>query len=209
MKWLNSVKIIGQKINYTIGMMTPKQYNIMIDLLEQIKPKRICELGSGYSTRIFEMYQDADEVFSIENDPNYKYKSSIILPILKNTDYLGYRNCTIYLGFNDWIKKQNNFDFILIDGPNDILPINIDNIQYSRIQLLDFADKLNPGAIIMYHDSNLPEAEATLREFEKLLDYYNIQYAKEVIAETDKQIIEYSVSILGICPELTIYKINK
>jgi hypothetical protein len=38
--------------------MTPKQYEIMIDLLEETKPKRICELGSGQSTEIFEEYQN-------------------------------------------------------------------------------------------------------------------------------------------------------
>lgn len=198
-----------------VGMMTPKQYIKMIDLLEETKPKRICELGSGQSTEIFETYQKNNKnvlVFSIEHDKYFRtHKSVVMIPLKENTSFNGYEKCTVYDGFEKWLKEQDKFDFVLIDGPNDTLPKNEHNLIYSRIQMLSFLllDKLNDNAIIMYHDSNLPEAKATLKEFEKLLDYCNIQYDKEVIAETDKQIIEYNVSILGICPELTIYKINK
>lgn len=200
-----------------IGTMTPLQYIRMINILEEFRPKRICELGSGQSTDIINLYSKKVNAtaYSIENDPYWNTHNSIMLPLIENTTItIGnneYDKCTIYEGFEDWLKGQDKFDFVLIDGPNDTLPKNEHNLIYSRIQMLSFLllDKLNDNAVIIYHDSNLPEAEATLKEFEKLLDYCNIQYDKEVIVETDKQIIEYNVSILGICPELTIYKINK
>lgn len=39
-----------------IGMMTRCQYEKLIDMLDEIRPMRICELGSGQSTEIFEKY---------------------------------------------------------------------------------------------------------------------------------------------------------
>ena len=39
---------------HTNCAMTPIQYEHLIDLLKNFKPKRICELGSGESTKIFE-----------------------------------------------------------------------------------------------------------------------------------------------------------
>lgn len=205
-------KYNGYTFRCDIGTMTPKQYEIMIDLLEETKPKIICELGSGQSTEIFEEYQNKNtniQLYSIEHNPHFNtHKSCIMFPLLENINYLQHEGCVAYTGFNEWIDGQDNFDFILIDGPNDVLPVNINNIQYSRIQLLDFINKLNPGSIVMYHDSNVSEAKTTLSEFEKLLGDNNIQYDKEVIVETNNQIIEYNVAALGMCPELTVYKLK-
>ena len=195
-----------------IGMMTPQQYIKMIQLLEEYKPKRICELGSGQSTNIFETYCDksGSVVYSIEHDLHYdRNKCNIILPLIEHSSLTIngrlYDNCVRYDGLEEWLQNQDNFDFVLIDGPNDGIPFNNDNLQYARIQLFDFVNKLNDGAIVLYHDSEREVAQRTLREFESLL---NKDYIKEIIKESDKEIIEYNEQILGVCPELTIYKLK-
>lgn len=197
-----------------VGMMTPKQYMKMIDLLEETKPKRICELGSGQSTEIFETYQKYNKyisVFSIEHDKYFRtHKSVVMIPLKENTSFNGYEKCTVYDGFEKWIEEQNKFDFVLIDGPNDTLPKNEHNLIYSRIQMLSFLlnDKLSDNAVIMYHDSNTEEAKNTLNEFERLLEKKNISYEKETILEDDKETVERNLNILEMCPELVIYKIK-
>ena len=64
------------------GTMEKNEYIPMIDILEDFKPKRICELGSGQSTRIFETYCDKynAKLYSIEHDDFFKRKDAIILP---------------------------------------------------------------------------------------------------------------------------------
>ncbi len=199
-----------------LGMLTPCQYIKMIDLLEEFKPDNICELGSGQSTEIFETYCNKTnaKLHSIEYDIYYMtHKNNVKMQLIENTSIninnCLYNNCTIYKELEDWLLKQNKFDFILIDGPNDTLPNNDKNIQYSRIQLLSFINNLSNKSIILYHDSNAINADKTLNEFERQLSLNSFKYDKEIIKETNKEIIEYNNKYLGLCPELIIYYLSK
>lgn len=187
--------------------MTPVQYIKLIDILESFKPKRICELGSGVSTNIFNTYCNKYNTinYSIEHDPQYNRYDSIMMPLIENSQLFNYKNCTLYKGLEDWLQEQDKFDLVLIDGPNDGIPFNNQNLEYARIQIFDFIifDKLSNDSIIMYHDSEKEVAQRTLKEFEKQLK----NYSKEIIIETDKNVIDYNKRILGTCPELTIYEI--
>ena len=200
-----------------IGTMTPLQYIKMIYILEDLKPKRICELGSGVSTEIFDVYcKKEDSIrFSIEHDEFYKrYNHTIMMPLIENSSLNlnghSYKNCCKYGGFEDWLYGQNGFDLIFIDGPNDGIPFNPYNLEYARVQLFDFVlmDKLNNECVVMYHDSERDVAQNTLNEFERLLTDKGYAYQKEVVVEKDKEIIEYNKITLGVCPELTSYKID-
>lgn len=205
------------KFNCDIGTMTPLQYIRMINMLEKFKPNRICELGSGVSTDIFNVYcaKTNSIVQSIESDMHYNTHNSILMPLIGRTNLLigdySYDNCTLYDGFENWLSNQYKFDFILIDGPNDVIPFNHHNSLYSRVQLLDFPifDKLNDECVVMYHDSERAESQNTLNEFEQLLYKNGFSYSKEIIIEDDVEIVEYNKDTLGVCPELTIYKIKK
>ena len=191
-----------------IGEMTPIQYQKMIELLESFKPKRICELGSGLSTKIF---NDFDAInYSIESDPRYNIYDSIYMPTIVNATLFNYKNCVLYEGFEDWLKQQDKFDFVLIDGPNDGIPFNDGNLEYARIQLFSFVilDKLSDNAIVLYHDSEREIAQRTLNEFERLLKTKGYNFNKEVIKEEDIKVIQYNKEILGVCPELTIYTLK-
>lgn len=201
-----------------IGMMTPYQYIRMINIIEVRKPKRICELGSGQSTDIFNLYASKENaiVHSIEHDEYWNtHKNSIMMPLVENTHLIvnahTYGTCTRYEGLELWLENEDKFDFVFIDAPNDGIPFNPYNLEYARVQTLDFVlmNKLADESVVMYHDSERESAQNTLMEFEKLLTEYGYSYEKEIVIEKDKEIIEYNKKVLGVCPELTIYKIKK
>ena len=200
-----------------IGMMTPLQYIRMINILEECKPKRICELGSGQSTDIFNAYAKkyVASICSIEHDIHWNTHNSIMMPLVENTQLAvnshTYGTCTRYDGFELWLENEDKFDFVFVDAPNDGIPFNPLNIRYARVQTLDFVlmDKLTDESVLMYHDSERESAQNTLVEFQKLLEEYGYSYEKEIIIEKDIEVSEYNKRVLGVCPELTIYKIKK
>ena len=123
-----------------------------------------------------------------------------MLPLIENTnvDIDGniYGDCNKYEGFEEWLRKQGNFDFVLIDGP---LGYGFrEEYKYSRVQLLSFIilDKLNTKSVVLYHDSERKNAKTTLKEFEKLLTEKNFKFKKEFINENKER-------------ELAIYIIEK
>ena len=186
-----------------LGTMSENEYISMINILEKFKPKRICELGSGQSTNIFEIYCDKynAKLFSIEHDENYIKPSTILLPLIDKETSINinnhiYNSCNKYDNLEKWLKTQDKFDFILIDGPFGWGEREL--YKYSRIQILSFVllDKISDNAYILYHDSERNNAKTTLNEFERLLNIYKYEFNKKIINEN-----EY--------PELTIYKINK
>ena len=199
-----------------IGMMTPDQYIRMIHILEEYRPKRIIELGSGQSTRIFKTYAAMAnaKVYSIEHDPYWNKYDSILMPLNIKTQLTvcGYTfdDCQTYDGLEGWLEGQEKFDFVFIDGPNDAVPTNYLNLNYSRSQIFDFPimDKLTHDAVIMYHDSESQVAQDTLQEFERILTEKEYTFKKEVTVERDKEIIEYNKHYLNTCPELTTYSIT-
>ena len=199
-----------------IGTMTPLQYDRMINIMEHMKPKRICEFGTGISTMLFKSYcsNNGSALYSIEHDSEYvKDDTTILMGLIENSDLsIGnkvYHNCVRYDGLEHWLDGQEKFDFVLIDGPNDGIPFNSQNLEYARIQLFDFVlmDKMNMKSTIMYHDSEREVSQRTLKEFETLLREKNFMYSKEIVIETDSNVIDYNKRVLGVCPELTIYEI--
>ena len=192
---------LGYNFESFSGTMTENEYINMIDILEEIKPKRICELGSGQSTNIFETYCDKynAKLYSIEHDENYKRKNTILLPFIDEETFINikghiYNSCNKYDNFEEWLEQQDKFDFVLIDGPIgwDFREL----YKYSRIQVLSFLflNKISDNAYVLYHDSERNNAKTTLNEFERLLNEYKYIFDKQIINDI---------------PELTIYKINK
>lgn len=197
-----------------IGTMTPDQYIKMIEILECKQPKRICELGSGQSTLIFRKYAEENEcdIFPIEHDICYNKRKDCVMLELNNYDFdYEYGNCSRYVGFDKWLEKQDKFDFVLIDGPNDVIPSNYHNVKYSRVQMLDFVklDKLTDDAVVLFHDSERNESKNTLYEFEKLIANKGIDFKKQIIVESNNEIRKYNEQYIDMCPDLTIYEMKK
>lgn len=184
------------------GTMTEEEYMKMIDILEDFSPNRICELGSGQSTLVFEQFCKfhGKRMFSIEHDEVYKRENTVMLPMVEyteiNVDGSIYGDCNKYDGFEDWLKKQDKFDFVLVDGPVGCAFREM--YRYSRVQILSFVilDKLSDKSIVLYHDSERGNAKTTLEEFERLLLEKGFKFKKELINENNTR-------------ELTIYNIEK
>lgn len=198
------MKYKGYEFNSFSGTMTNDEYKYMINILEKFKPKRICELGSGQSTLIFEHYCNKYNsiLYSIEHNEYWKRNNTIIFPLIENEqlntfiniDGNIYKSCNKYEGFENWLEKQDKFDFILIDGPYGFG--YRENYTYSRIQLLSFIilNKIENNSYVLYHDSERNNAKTTLNEFERLLHLNNFKY---------------DINIINNIPQLTIFKIYK
>ena len=192
---------LGYNFKSFSGTMTENEYINMIDILEDFKPKRICELGSGQSSQIFETYCDKynAKLYSIEHDEMWKRKDSVLLKFIDYETFINinghiYKSCNKYEGFEQWLEQQDQFNFILIDGPIGYGYREL--YKYSRIQILSFIllNKISDSAYVLYHDSERNNAKTTLKEFERLLNEYKFTFNKQIINDI---------------PELTIYKINK
>lgn len=185
------VEYRGYKFDdYNPGSMRLSQYHKMIDLLEQYKPKRICEMGSGISTIIFEQYcQKYNAVsYSIEHQLGYRRAHTVMLPVWEFTDYTvedkHFTNVNRYIGLTRWLRIQQPFDFVLCDGPYGCG--FRERYTYGRIQLVAFPliHAITDNGIIIMHDSNRTPQHNTLVELEKIFQEKNINYTKE----EDKQI---------------------
>ena len=180
--------------------MTDDQYKFLIDLLEDNRPNRIIELGSGQSTTIFQRYKSKYncQFFSIEHDSNYLCENTILFNLVENANInIGkdfYSNINKYDGLENWLSNQDKFDFILIDGPFGFG--FREKYDYGRVQLLSFValNKLSDNAIIFVHDTERINMQQTLTEFEMLLIKNNFNFNKQIINDV---------------PQLTIFKINK
>ena len=157
------------------GTMRVSQYQALIDILEEKQPARICELGCGQSTVIFEQYCDrhGGTLFTIESDELYFHKNTILFPVAEHADLTvagrTFEECNFYQGFEYWLSSQDPFDLVLIDGP--IGSGFREAYQYHRVQMLSFAllNKLNDDAVIMHHDSERANAITTCQEFERII----------------------------------------
>jgi 16S rRNA G966 N2-methylase RsmD len=183
------------------GTLTSSQYERVIDILEEFKPKRICELGAGQSTIIFEKYieKSKSDFFSIEHDENYSGSNSVMFQLVECTNItIGnntYENTNKYDGFENWLIKQDKFDFVLIDGPYGYNA----NYDYTRIQLLSFIilDKISDKSVVICHDTERINMKSTLSEFEKYLLGKGFKYTKDIMKGD-----------INGARELTIYNIS-
>ena len=159
----------------TNGTMRVSQYQALIDILEVKKPARICELGGGQSTVIFEQYCDrhGGTLFTIESDELFFRKNTVLFSLIEHASLtIGnktFEECNVYQGLEHWMQSQDPFDLVLIDGPFGWG--FREAYRYHRVQMLSFAllDKLNDGAVIMHHDSERANAITTCQEFEKII----------------------------------------
>lgn len=176
------------RASYGGGTMFFNQYNTIIDLLQSQKPKRICQLGCGQTTNIFQQYCTKNKdiiLFSIEHDGHWAHINTILFPIVQksNITILGniYNNTNYYRGFEEWLSTQKPFDFISIDGPPGWGFRQ--NYKYGRVQILSFIllNKINHNSIVLFHDSQRRNAKNTLAEFQKLLKEKEFNFQKNII----------------------------
>ncbi len=169
---------------------------VIFRILENIKPKKILELGLGQSTRIIGQYAAANADVShtvVEADPNWInfFKNDFELPAntkVQNLEYemIPYQDKEVrqYKDFALTFKEQK-FDFIFIDAP-----LGGDMTDFSRVdvlQLLPFC--LKKSFIIMIDDYNRPQEQNTVAEMEKVLQENEIDYKRGVYSGQKKTAI--------------------
>ena len=175
------------------GTMRDCQYKKMIDLLEQRKPKRICEVGCGTSTFIFEHYCEKYNAHleSIEHESKYLRKNGTLLRV---DEYVEYKiedeyffPCNHYKGFTKWLQNQEPFDFVLIDGPCTH-GLRERKYEYGRVQCVAFPilNKLTDNSILIMHDSERKQEANTLIRLEDVFKRYNYNFIREQVNDEGK-----------------------
>jgi hypothetical protein len=175
----------GYEFECNGGSLSQEQNEYFIDLLEELKPTNICELGCGQSTRIFKKYCEDNNarLLSVEHDMNYvQHKNTALLPF-KVGKFMDYEYSNFYVGFEKLISNYDGlFDFILIDGPIGTM----DYLKYSRIQVIDFIlfNKITDTCAILIHDTERLGERNTIAELEKLLKNKGYSFEKKTITDS-------------------------
>lgn len=155
----------------------------MFRVLNEVKPKRILELGLGQSTKMIAQYaahHSEVEHFVVEHDLewihffermyNLPNNSNIVQLPLEMIEYKD-NDVRAFKGFYKTFSKQK-FDFILIDAP-----FGGDMKQYSRIDVLQLLpDCLGKEFVIMVDDYNRVGERNMVAEIESKLHAAGIQY---------------------------------
>ena len=155
-------------------------------VLNEIKPKKILELGLGQSTRMISQYaatHEGTEHIVVEADTNWIsfFKNNYEITDRTHLMQFDYEivpyndsiNVRVFKGLSDFIKEQK-FDFITIDAP-----WSGDQTQLSRIDvLLAIPECLNENFIILFDDCERNAENNTLTKMEEKLNELNVQYAK-------------------------------
>lgn len=105
---------------WSIGRESGEQ---VLELLNKHKPKKILDLGSGYSTVLFGLWakENNAQVTSLEQSKKYYKDTRDLLEEYKIQDYVDLRCSqlanTPYGLFYDVEALPDNIDFVMIDGP--------------------------------------------------------------------------------------------
>lgn len=155
---------------------------ILYRTLDDIKPKRILELGLGQSTKIINAYAKhfkGVEHHIVEHDQTWVdfFKRSTDMSELSHFHLLKnykkkFNNTELnaYKNFKKEFKNQK-FDFIVIDGPVGV------GQEYSRMDVLDIIPECLPKQfVILLDDCERKGEQNTISMLEKKLSENNIKF---------------------------------
>lgn len=159
---------------------------VMYRVLNEMRPKRILELGLGQSTRMIAQYAAAfDDVehIVVEHDPEWIQffcnsfqlpANSKIVPLeLEMVPYKEAEAVRVYKGFEQAFSGQK-FDFISVDAP-----LGSDMKLYSRIDILKIIPEgLEENFAILFDDCERLGERHTLEEIETTFEEKRIRYRK-------------------------------
>lgn len=166
---------------------TKEQMEELCNLLEEYKPKSICEFGCGVTSSVFMQWCDSNdcELLSIEHDVKYAEKyNGVVFPLKEFGELeigdVHFKNVNYYVGLEEYLSKcGKKFDFVCIDAP-----FGWDNrYEYTRVQLLDFIeyDLLCDECVFMVHDVERVSQMNTLRIFENMVKEKGYEFEKKEI----------------------------
>ena len=158
---------------------------VLFRVLDEIKPRKILELGLGQSTRLLGQYADNEqdvEHLVIESDHRWIdlfksndmiCRSSEIVPC--GWKFCSYKNVKNIRVFEDFDKKiaGRRFDLIMIDAP-----IGGDMKEFSRIDvLLNLPDCIGESFVIIMDDADRQGERNTWNEMKSKLRNQGILFA--------------------------------
>ena len=158
---------------------------VMYRVLNEIKPKRILELGLGQSTRMIAQYAAAHEDvehYVVEHDPAWieffcrDYSLSPATKIVQlDWDFVPFREADAVRVYKDFGKtfSGEKFDFISIDAP-----LGGDMKEYARIDVLQLLpDCLADDFVIMMDDINRIAEKRTVERMKEALTENGVPFA--------------------------------
>lgn len=157
---------------------------VMYRVLNEVRPKKILELGLGQTTRMISQYAAADSQVShkvVEHDINWEvfFKRDFVLSAQTNLIHLPliekcYQDDKLYAYQNfKEVFSNDKFDFISIDGPFGFL-----SKDYARMDILELLPNcLEKSFVIMIDDYNRTGEQNTIKLIKQILDNASIPYA--------------------------------
>lgn len=155
---------------------------ILYRVLDDMKPKRILELGLGQSTKIVNEYvkhHDNVEHHVVEHDKDWIefFKNDTEISEMSHFHLLEcykkkYENVELnaYKGFKKEFKDQK-FDLVVVDGPIG------SGKEYSRMDVLDLVpENLAESFVILFDDCERKGEQNTIRLLEEKLRKNNIEF---------------------------------
>lgn len=180
---------------------------VVYRILNEVKPKKILELGLGQSTRLISQYAMSDSEVQhtiVEHDPEWIsfFKSDFRLPsnskILQlHRDYKVYREDDKVLSFVDFKKNlyDQKFDFISIDAP-----LGGNAVIYSRVDILDILPEcLSESFIIVVDDFNRRGEKQMVKILEAVLSQNNIPFCKGIYSGAKDCLVISSLNLKFVC----------
>ena len=140
---------------------------LLIFLCNMIKPKRILDLGSGFSSFLFNYYSihaiSKPTIFSVDDNPGWLQKTDFFLKKFN----IEPDNLISWEDFNK--SKYEKFDLVLHD---------LGSLQLRKESLRNVIPLVNNGGILLLDDMHLipygPFARNVLKQLD--LEYYNLKY---------------------------------
>lgn len=182
-EWLNDKNLSprGAAIGYS-GLYC------MYRILNDIKPKKILELGLGQSTKIIQQFVDCNEGTKhivVENDQDWidffsdstnLSKSTEIMKLhYKFANYKNVPNVRMYADFQKNLQDKK-FDFIFIDAP-----LGIDMPIICRVDILGILpNSLEESFVILVDDYDRKTEQRMVEELISKLKQNNINFCKGV-----------------------------
>lgn len=180
---------------------------VMYRVLNEIKPKKILELGLGQSTRMISQYAahfPGIEHHVVEHDPSWLsfFENSVPLssfttlnlleleffPFKTALEVRGYKNFRNCIG-------DKKFDFIVIDGP-----FGYDMPEYSRVDVLRCLQHcISNEFVIMLDDYDRQGEKNTAAEMKSVLGQMGINYSFGVYSGLKDVLVLTSESLKFTC----------
>jgi len=165
---------------------------LLLRMLSESQPKKICELGSGQTTTLFLQYINSvpdTNLIAIEHDKNWYIPFSEQFQKTKNFRYIysPLKNCTVFNIETKWydynLLQEKNINMLLIDGP-------LGTKHYSRIGILNYIPEiLDKKFIIIIDDSERKGEQQLVRLIIKKLSKNNIEFKIKTISNLVSQTI--------------------